>query len=287
MTKMRLIHRGAASVGLAIALLTTFASGPASAADISIEQLRIEAAAGKLEAQTDLAYRLLFGVGTPVDKQKAARLLMITAGRGDAWSCYALANGCQYGGLGVLDDAGILRHYEMAAEQNYELAPYALGRMYAQGLGVTRNLYTAFAWYKRGAALGEENAHYALGLMYQKGDATPIDERQAAVHFRLAAEKGHSLAQYSLGSALVIGQGVEENMQEAARWLTLAADQGEPLAQYVLGGMYVEGTGVPADSVKGMRLIRMAAEQKYRPAIVTYELFRTLGVKSGKKKKKK
>jgi TPR repeat protein len=286
MTNLQVLYRCSVTIALGSVLLTTVASGSAAAADSSIERLRVEAADGKLEAQKKLAYRLLHGDGVAIDRQEAARLLKVTAARGDAWSCYMLAYESQFNGLGALDEAGILRHYELAAEQNYPLAPYALGNMYAQGLGVTANHYTAFAWFKKSADLGDESAHYVLGLMYQEGDATPVDERQAVVHFRAAAEKGVALAQYSLGSALVIGRGVKTDFEEAAHWLALAADQGEPRAQYVLGGMYVEGTGVPADAVKGMRLIRLAAEQNYRPAIVTYELFRTLGIRGVKKKKK-
>ena len=92
----------------------------------------------------------------------------------------------------------------------------------------------AVKWLNECAA--EENYHaaYFLGKMYAQGILIPKDMQKAISFFILAAEKGNQYAQYSLGKLYLIGKEVEQNKEKAYFYFSKAADQGNIYAAYFL-----------------------------------------------------
>lgn len=97
------------------------------------------------------------------------------------------------------------------------------------------------------ARAGDEEAQRLLALLYYQGLGVERDVWEAFKWFKRFVEQGDAQAQLLLGTMLYFGEGVPENYVEAARWFRRAAGQGSPVAQAFLGGMYAEGEGVPQD----------------------------------------
>jgi TPR repeat protein len=78
---------------------------------------------------------------------------------------------------------------------------YSLGKLYAEGAGVSRNFTEAQSWYEKSAAKGNATALYSIGLLYLQ-DAPGRRRDCAAAHQWLAkaAERGSIAAQKLLTS---------------------------------------------------------------------------------------
>ena len=90
-------------------------------------------------------------------------------------------------------------------------AQLSLGKMYAEGIDVSRNYSKAIKYYTLAATQGHAEAQSALGMMHYEGTGFPQDYKIAADLFTLAAEQGHAHAQDPAFSrwcsALALGSG--------------------------------------------------------------------------------
>ena len=145
-----------------------------------------------------------------------------------------------------------------------------LGRIYAEGLGVSRDEALAAEWFERGAELGETEAAFAYGLMLAEGTGVAKDKVKAGQMFEFVARTGHPLANYNLALLFLTGQGKPENPARAAQHLQYAAEKGVAAAQYDLATLYAEGVGVKPDAFEAARWMRRAAEQGMRIAEFDY-----------------
>ncbi len=170
------------------------------------------------------------------------------------------------------------KEWKAAADAGHAEAQFDLGVLYAQGLGVRRDLTEAAFWYRRSAEQGNAEAEFALGQMYSRGwgvprdqaDALrwlqmansvesdgpptewanvegygmPQDDQQAAYWYKLAADKGHPEAEYNLARLYAAGHGVKKDEEQAARWVSASATQGYTLAMADLGSRFAAGNGV-------------------------------------------
>ncbi len=173
------------------------------------------------------------------------------------------------------------REWKASADAGVAEAQFDLGVLYAQGLGVRRDLTEAANWYRKAAEQGNAEAEYALGHFYSRGWGVPRDEadairwfemansvesdgpptdwalvegygmpkdlKQAAYWYQRASDKGHPEAEFSLGRLYSSGSGVKRDQQQAALWMSASATQGFAPAMADLGGRYATGTGVAKD----------------------------------------
>src|SRR5581483_5512234 len=170
------------------------------------------------------------------------------------------------------------KEWKAAADTGHAEAQFDLGVLYAQGLGVRRDLTEAAYWYRRSAEQGNAEAEFALGQMYSLGWGVPRDEADAirwlqmansvesdgpptewanvegygmprdpqvaAYWYKLAADKGHAEAEFFLGRLYAKGEGVKKDEEQAARWISASAVQGYARAQVDLGERFATGNGV-------------------------------------------
>lgn len=165
-----------------------------------------------------------------------------------------------------------------AAEGGEPLAQWKLGRMYAEGDGVTRDDAKAYDYFSRIVDhFAEEepdprersmaaNAFVSVGLYLKDGLATARIEpdldralelfRYAATYFRNAD------AQYQLARMYLDGAGVKKDMRQSVNWLELAARKGHPQAQAVLGGLMFSGeAGASAgQKARGLMYLTLARD---------------------------
>ena len=155
-----------------------------------------------------------------------------------------------------------------------------LGRLYAEGLGVSKEPQTAAKWYARGDELGDIQATFALGVLYAEGRGVKKDRNKSAELFEKAARTGHPLANYNLGLLFLKGDGKPQNEYRAAMHIRYAAEKGIAVAQYDMAGLYQNGSGVKPNALDAARWLSKAAEQGMAEAQFDYAvvLLRGLGL---------
>jgi TPR repeat protein len=165
---------------------------------------------------------------------------------------------------------------EYAAEKGHALAQWKLGRMYAEGDGVTQDDLKAFEYFRRIAdshaddnpntpqARFVANAFVALGHYYLEGipkTAVKRDPVRAREMFGYAASYFRdSDAQYYLARLYLDGIGAPHDPRTAARWFSLSAQKGQCRAQAMLGAMLFQGDHVPRQAARGLMWLTLAKD---------------------------
>jgi TPR repeat protein len=165
---------------------------------------------------------------------------------------------------------------EYAAENGHTLAQWKLGRMYAEGDGVTQDDLKAFEYFRRIADRHAEdnpdmpqsrfvaNAFVALGHYYLDGiPKTTIkrDPERAREMFAYAASYFRdSEAQYYLARLYLDGVGAPHDPRQAARWFGLSAQKGQCQSQAMLGAMLFAGDHVPRQAARGLMWLTLAKD---------------------------
>ena len=76
-----------------------------------------------------------------------------------------------------------------AAEQGASRAKVNLARMYAEGLGIPRNMSHAIRLYESAAKAGEFLAQVELGRIYSRGNGTEVNLETALKWYSAAAQQ--------------------------------------------------------------------------------------------------
>jgi TPR repeat protein len=277
---------------LAAALATT-ASLTAACQDSEVAQAREECQ--RLASSPDEANN---SVGVRVDKIDVEKAY----GPCSRIAMSAHATAIDYYRLGRVayakkSDMEAVKWFRKAADQDYVLAQYILGVLYANGEGVSKSTSTAVEWYRKAADQGYVNAQFKLGYLYYEGEGVANEQHPkggdqslaaaadflgvisdgegvaknastAAEWFRKAADHGEPGSQYYLGVMYSNGEGVPKNGSIAADWCRKAADHGLADAQYGMGIMYANGEGVPKSISTAAEWFRKAADQDHADALL-------------------
>jgi TPR repeat protein len=165
---------------------------------------------------------------------------------------------------------------QYAAEHGHGFALWQLGRMYAEGDGVTRDDYRAFEYFQKFAdshaddnpaiprARFVANAFVALGHYYLDGipntsvSASPELARRMFGH--AASYFGDPEAQYQLAILYLDGQGVAHDAKRAVPWLVLAANKGHYRSQAVLGRILFNGEHGFRQRASGLMWLTIACD---------------------------
>jgi hypothetical protein len=157
------------------------------------------------------------------------------------------------------------------------VAQWKLGRMYANGDGVTQDDVRAFEYFSRIANAHAEdspsapqsavvaNAFVALGRYYLNGipnSKIKSDPERAREMFSYAASYfGNADAQYDLARLYLRGVGTSrDDFRYGARWLGLAAQKGQHEAQALLGQMLFSGDQLPRQAARGLMWLTLARD---------------------------
>jgi uncharacterized protein len=172
--------------------------------------------------------------------------------------------------------AASLTSLQYAAEGGHPVAQWKLGRMYADGDGVTQDDLRAFEYFSRIANAHAEdspsapqativaNAFVALGRYYLSGipnSKIKSDPERAREMFSYAASYfGNADAQYDLARLYLKGAGSRDDFRYGARWLGLAAQKGQHQAQALLGQMLFNGEQLPRQAARGLMWLTLARD---------------------------
>ena len=141
-----------------------------------------------------------------------------------------------------------LNGFRQAAEQGHPVAPWALGTMYALGLGEARDDDLVRYWYERGADWGHSYGDDVSRQRKAEGIAIPDD---AVVAWLVRAADHHAQAQYHLGRMYANAWGVARDFGAALALYRKAAEQGHTGAMRLMARMYFSGQGVPRSQSDG------------------------------------
>ncbi len=156
------------------------------------------------------------------------------------------------------------------------VSQWKLGRMYADGNGVTQDDLRAFDYFSRIANAHAEdnpsapqsavvaNAFVALGRYYLNGipnSKIKSDPERAREMFSYAASYfGNADAQYDLARLYLNGGTSRDDVRYGARWLGLAAQKGQHQAQALLGQMLFNGNQLPRQAARGLMWLTLARD---------------------------
>jgi hypothetical protein len=177
----------------------------------------------------------------------------------------------------ALSSTSSLTSLQYAAEGGHPVAQWKLGRMYADGDGVTQDDMRAFEYFSRIANQHAEdspsapqaaivaNAFVALGRYYLNGipnSKVKSDPERAREMFSYAASYfGNADAQYDLARLYLKNAGnSRDDFRYGTRWLGLAAQKGQHQAQAMLGQMLFNGEQMPPQKARGLMWLTLARD---------------------------
>lgn len=184
---------------------------------------------GYARAQYEVAVRYKNGEGVGVDHDRSAVWFRKAAGQGHANAQYRLAEmefdrAVAAESVADPDDDSdpkwieyrrALRKavggYQAAAKQEHVESLFVLGRLYASGEGVVRDLKQAMACFEEAFSLGHAEAGFYLGLMHHAGLGAKKDVLLAIEYYQKAADHGVSGALYCLANCYRFGSGVAKH----------------------------------------------------------------------------
>lgn len=229
-----------------------------------------------------------------------AKMIATAAQRGDDGSQVLMAVMYRNGDGGYSKDNTQAAHwFELAATQGNPYAQKMLGDIYAEGLGVAKNLKLSADWREKAAVRGNIQAQTLLGRMYLNGDGVTKDQAKGESWLTRAAAEGSSEAQFLLGKIYYqrhssvqeraaandwlaksaaqgyvdsirllrfmenIGYDVEESFYKRTPHIRKLAEDGDAEAQYQLAIRYENGTTISPspDYAQAMHWFTMAANQ--------------------------
>jgi TPR repeat protein len=128
----------------------------------------------------------------------------------------------------------------------------AIGRLYDQGKGYSKNIHRACDWYERSAIAGYVSAQNNLAICYESGEGRTRDIEKAIFWLEKSAEQGRLQAQVNL-----VRLYNDRNRDRAIYWGQKAVDQNSAFARVVMWGFDLPHTGLHASTTDIVCVIAM------------------------------
>jgi hypothetical protein len=109
----------------------------------------------------------------------------------------------------------------------------------------------AFEEFRAAAAGGDADAQREMGRCYASGEGVAKDMVEAVKWYRKAAEQGDPEAQSDLGYCYASGEGVAKDLGEAVKWYRKAAQQGDRQARNIADDLQKKIEAKPAEKKPG------------------------------------
>lgn len=116
--------------------------------------------------------------------------------------------------------------WQQLAKQGDTASQISLAQMHTIGLGVEKNLQTAFKLYLKAAKSGSAEAQNQLGKMYITAQGVNRDPIESRKWFLKAAEQGSAEAIYNYGVSYFKGEGITTDYVQAHAWMHVAVMKG-------------------------------------------------------------
>lgn len=258
--------------------------------------LEQSANAGKPEAQANLGWLLLKGIGSSVDRASAHHWLTLAAAHDISQAALGLAE--YYGdstkpeycesersawlqksadggnasaafqlGSDLLKKAQSQEEHQkaeyylqLATDRKHVVAAYELGMLLIKSASTGSEVERGAEYLRSSAKAGHVPASMALGDLYCRGDKLKPDLREAAHWFKSAADRGDIQAQFQTGTFYARGEGVARDLAHAARYFELSARGGHLVGALNAGIFYERGYGVTKNMEQAVKWLHVAAD---------------------------
>jgi uncharacterized protein len=228
----------------------------------ALQDLKIDAEKGVVEAQFILATMYANGRGVPQDNKKAFKwFYRVAKEKRAALGDVAVNN---------FDRKNIpqeIKFLTLDAENGIAEAQYNLGMEYTHGKHLLHDDEQAFKWYRLASEQGNSMAQYNLGVMYLNGTGVLASEEEAMKWFRLyLGQTIIKLGQTTMQGQVNIYSLAKRNVEAALEILVDDARSGTATAQHYLGDLYRDGIGVLPDSGRAYMWYTLASLQGNKSA---------------------
>ncbi|MCJ2017145.1 hypothetical protein MKK84_06860 [Methylobacterium sp. E-065] len=269
-------HRGDQEKSLVAALFPAgfeFDGDPAEA----FAWLLRAAEAGKAEAQANVGWLRMRGIGCERDRAEAHRWLTAAAAHDISQAALGLAE--YYGAADAADqDLGQCVHWaKKASELGNASGSHRYGLALRDGAGIERDLPEAERYFTLAVEQGHPTAAYdgavlALARNPSGGEVQALIER-----LRLCAKRNHIPSAMLLADLYGRGDRLQPDIREVAHWYRVAADLGDVQAQFMIGCFYARGEGVGLDLKHAARCFELAGSGGHPQAAFNLGVFRLNG----------
>jgi TPR repeat protein len=213
-------------------------------------------------------YRLFWGIGEPIDEERAVGYLRRAADRRNAVASGLLAYSYRYG-YGVQKDlaeskklaAAVIEPLRVEAEQGKAKAQGVLGLLLMQNIIKERVAGEGTAWLRKGAEQNLALAQLRMGYIYANGTGVPRDDKVAFEWFSKAADQGDAAAIDEIGLIYEHGKGREKDLGLAVEYYRKSAEQGNRMGLLHLALCYDFGKGVRRSDSEASKWYLLAAER--------------------------
>lgn len=142
-----------------------------------------------------------------------------------------------------------------------------VAEIYANGLGIPRNMEEATFWYEVAAEGGDTAAQLKYALLLLEGRFVDKDRDRARDLMKASADGGNSSAQFNYGQMLISDQPGNLGVVRALPYMQQAAENGIADAQFALAQIYAYGVGLDAaDPVEARHWMLKAAQSGFDTA---------------------
>ena len=136
------------------------------------------------------------------------------------------------------------------AKEGHVKAQYAVGALFAEGLGVRQSLKTAFRWWRDAADQNHAGAQYNIAVMYKDGLGVRKNRDEAVKWLNFAAKQGNTDAHVQLSRLYRDGDSVAPDPVLAYMWLDIAQRSGSASVSRSLEAAAAELSGAQIDDAK-------------------------------------
>ncbi len=142
-----------------------------------------------------------------------------------------------------------------------------VAEIYANGLGIPRDMKEAAFWYRVAAEGGDTAAQLKYALLLLEGRHVEADRERARDLMQAAADAGNSSAQFNYGQMLITDQPGNLGVARALPYMRQAAENGIADAQFALAQIYAYGVGLDdADPEEARQWMLQAARSGFDTA---------------------
>lgn len=134
------------------------------------------------------------------------------------------------------DYKSAFKYFKQACDNGDPAGCFAIGTMYANGVGILTNLDKAERYYEMGCSGGDATACSSLATIYDSKDQASVSDKKKAVElYMTACQGGDVIACNNLAYMYANGDGVQKDYYKAMNYYKYACDSGSDLGCYNLG----------------------------------------------------
>jgi TPR repeat protein len=179
-------------------------------------------------------FRCLYGIGIPVDYDKARQYFTYLAKKNNPVALNTL--GIMYRqGMGVTENKKTaVKYFNLAFKNGNDAGTCNLAHALRKGEGIKQNYKEAFRLYNHAAQNGYARGYYGAGEMTYKGYGTKQDYIKANTYFEKGAELGDKNCLYMLGVSYMEGRGKKQDFGKSEKYFSKALAKGHPWVEHII-----------------------------------------------------